>query len=137
MNAARPSDPAGDPFDAVTQWRYDARWRNTREGVCDPATVEVTLRLTITLPELTSRDELSPRDQADWDRYLTALAAHERNHLRIALAGAEQMRTSMRGAPDCAAMQAARARIGDAIRDANRTYDADTRHGATEGVRYP
>jgi len=137
MNAARPSDPAGDPFDAVTRWRYSARWRNNGEGVCDPATVEVTLQVTITLPELTNREQLSSRERADWDHYLTVLAAHEHNHLRIALTGAEQMRTFMRAAPDCDTMRAVRARVGDAVRDANNTYDANTRHGGSEGVRYP
>lgn len=137
MNAARPGDSSGDRFDGLTTWRYASRWMRGPDGDCNPATAEITVQLTVTLPELTSRDQLSSGERADWDRYLLALANHEHNHVRIALAGAEQMQTFMRGAPDCATMQAARAHIGESVNAASRIYDANTRHGATEGLRYP
>jgi len=137
INRSRPREPGGDPFDGMTTWRYSTRWRGSADGGCDPASAEVTAHVVITLPELTTRQALSRSERENWDRYLSRLAAHEQNHARIALAGIDQLRTFMRGAPNCETMQAARVQIDAAIRDANRQYDETTRHGATEGARYP
>lgn len=137
MNEVRPSSAAGERFDGLTTWRYAARWMRSADGDCDPASAEVSVSIVVTLPELETTERLSRQDRANWDRYLRALAAHEHNHVRLARAGAEQMSTYMRGAPDCATMVAARTQIGDAVREASRTYDATTRHGATEGATYP
>lgn len=137
INRSRPRMPGQEPFDGMTTWRYSTRWRGSSEGGCDPTTAEVTAHVIITLPELTNRQALSRSDRETWDRYLTRLAGHEQNHARIALAGIDQLRTFMRGAPNCETMLAARAQIDAAIRDASRQYDETTRHGATEGARYP
>ena len=139
MNEGRPLLAEGDSerFDARTTWRYQTRWRNGPAGVCDPASAEVEMTIVVVLPELTGREQLDRRERENWDRYFKALVGHEHNHVRIALAGAEQLRTYMRGAPDCATMQAARGRIDAAIRDASRAYDEQTRHGRTEGATYP
>lgn len=137
MNDVRPATPSGERFDGMTSWRFATRWQGTADGNCDPSTAEVTMTIVVTLPELEAPQRLNRQERANWERYLKALAGHEHNHVRLAVAGGEQLRTFMRGAPNCATMQAARAQIDAAIRDANNTYDTTTRHGATEGARYP
>lgn len=137
INRSRPREPGREPFDGMTVWSYSTRWRGSSDGGCDPTSAEVTAHVVITLPELTNRQALGRAERENWDRYLSRLAAHEQNHARIALAGIDQLRTFMRGAPNCETMLAARAQIDAAIRDANRQYDETTRHGATEGARYP
>ena len=137
INRSRPRVAGQEPFDGMTVWSYSTRWRGSSEGGCDPTTAEVTVNVVITLPELTNRQALSRSERENWDRYLSRLGAHEQNHARIALAGIDQLRTFMSGAPNCETMLAARAQIDAAIRDANRQYDETTRHGATEGARYP
>ena len=138
INERRPKPPQGeDPFDARVDWRYQTRWRSGPSGACDPATVEVEMTIVVTLPDLTTRAALDRRERERWDRYFKALVGHEHNHVRVALAGAEQLRTYMRNAPDCTTMQAAQAQISASIVAANAAYDESTRHGRTEGATYP
>lgn len=137
INEGRPRPAEGEPFDARTEWRYQTRWRGDGAGGCDPTTAEVEMTIVVILPELTTRDALDRRERERWDRYFTALIGHEHNHVRVALAGAEQLRTYMRSAPDCATMQAAQAQISASIKAANAAYDERTGHGRTEGATYP
>jgi predicted secreted Zn-dependent protease len=137
INESRPRPEQGDAFDARTDWRYQTRWRSGPTGGCDPTTAEVDMTVVVTLPELTTREALDPREREQWDRYFAALIGHEHNHVRVALAGAEQLRTYMRSAPDCPAMEAAQRQIGASIQAANDAYDQRTRHGRTEGATYP
>ncbi|NJC42386.1 putative secreted Zn-dependent protease [Brevundimonas alba] len=136
INDRRPRLPQGEAFDARTDWRYQTQWKGGAGG-CDPATAEVDMTVIVTLPELTTRDALDRREREQWDRYYKALIGHEHNHVRIALAAAEQMRTYMRAAPDCASMQAVQRQIGASIQPANDAYDESTRHGRSEGATYP
>lgn len=137
MNRSRPTDTDGERFDGYTSWRYSTRWQTNAQGRCDPASAQVVVAITITLPDLTSRDRLSARERARWDRYLAALALHEGNHARIGLDGAEAMRNAMRGAPNCETMRAASQQVDRMVAEANRAYDGQTRHGRTEGAVYP
>ena len=138
IDERRPKPPQGEEaFDARVDWRYQTRWQSGPSGACDPATVEVEMTIVVTLPELTTRAALDRRERERWDRYFTALIGHEHNHVRVALAGAEQLRTFMRNAPDCTTMQAAQAQISASIVAANAAYDEQTRHGRTEGATYP
>ncbi len=137
INEGRPRPAHDGTFDARTDWRYQTRWRGGPSGGCDPTTAEVDMTIVVTLPELATRDGLDRRERERWDRYIAALIGHEHNHVRIALAGAEQLRTYMRAAPDCTTMQAAQSQISASIQAASAAYDEDTRHGRTEGATYP
>lgn len=137
MNEARPTDDGGGRFDGHTRWNYSTRWRNSASGQCDPASATVTVRFTVTLPELEGRSRLDRGEREGWDRYFTALVAHETNHVRIGLAGVQAMQSAMRAAPDCDAMRAAQQQAAAAVRDASQTYDRQTGHGRTEGAVYP
>jgi predicted secreted Zn-dependent protease len=138
MNRDRPAETeGGERFDSVTDWSYATRWRRSGPDQCLANTVEVTLTVTVTLPDLVSRDRLNARDQADWDQYFERLAAHENNHVRIAVLGAELMQTAMRKATGCDQIQAERRRISDEISAASVEYDRTTEHGKREGAVYP
>ncbi|NBW08206.1 MAG: DUF922 domain-containing protein [Caulobacteraceae bacterium] len=131
------SQASGERHDARTQWSYRTRWRNGPDGQCIPATATVILTLTMVLPDLASREGLSSREQADWDRYFAALVAHEGNHVRIAVAGQEQMQTAMRASATCEAMTAVVGATNAEVRAASETYDSQTDHGRREGAVYP
>lgn len=137
MNDARPGSVDGERFDANMTWRYQTRWSSGPTGECDPATAQLEMSIVVTLPELTNPELLNRRDRENWNRYFRALVGHEHNHVRVAIAGGEQLRTFMRGAPNCATMLAAREQIDASIREANRAYDASTGHGRTEGATFP
>lgn len=135
MNALRP-ESNGRRHDARTMWRYATRWRNGPDGNCLPATAEVTVSITVTLPDLQDPDRLRREDREAWQRNIVGLEFHEGNHARIANLGAEQMQQAMRGAPSCEAMQAAVERISAEVAAASQEYDRITQHGATEGARF-
>ena len=138
MNSARPAaGKDGERHDALTSWRYSTRWMRGSDGQCAPATAEVTLTITVVLPDLTTREQLSSRERADWDRYFTSLVGHEHNHGRIAVAGRDQMQAAMRASPTCEAMQAVVRQTSNEVSAASREYDRLTEHGKREGAVYP
>jgi predicted secreted Zn-dependent protease len=136
LNEGRPADN-GQRFDGRTTFEYQTSWERDSNGRCDPAAVQVTATFVVTLPELKSRGVLDRDQRLAWDRYFSALIAHEHNHVRIAQGGLEQLRTYLRSAPSCEAMEAARQQIQTAMTEAQRAYDERTGHGRSEGARYP
>lgn len=136
MNRLRPAEPSGGRYDALTQWRFSTRWRATGRR-CDPATSEVKVTIQVTLPYLSEAGRLGRRDRELWERYYAALVAHETNHARIALAGAQQMQAAMRGAPDCEALASVSQAAAEAVSAASQAYDAQTGHGRREGAVFP
>lgn len=138
IDRRRPRDrTSGERHDARTEWTFRTRWRFGADGRCIPSTATVVLTLTMVLPDLANREWLSPREQADWDRYFTALVAHERNHGRIAAAGQEQMQAAMRASPNCETITALVQATNAEVTAASRTYDRETDHGRCEGAVYP
>lgn len=135
MQAGRPTAPAGTRHDALTTWRIQPKLMR-RNGECDPQSADVEYTITVTLPDLDSKDRLSRNERATWDRYFAALVAHEMNHARIVTAGVERVRASMQAATGCEAIQAASRAASAEIRQASEQYDQQTRHGATEGARF-
>jgi len=138
MNAARPTiEVDGERHDARTGWIYQTRWQSGPDHACLPATATVTVVLRMVLPDLTTRDQLSPPEKAGWDAYFEALVTHERNHGRIVVAGQEQMQAAMRASPTCEAMNAMIQTTSAEVRAASEEYDRQTDHGRREGAVYP
>ncbi|MNR04813.1 hypothetical protein D3C85_1208040 [compost metagenome] len=135
MNISRPTDRSGTRHDAYTAWNFQPTFMR-RNGECVPESADLQYSITITLPDLETRDQLSRGDRAAWDRYFTALVSHEVNHARIVEEGAKRIKAAMRAANTCEAMQAA-ARAGmDEVSAASAQYDLQTRHGALEGATF-
>lgn len=92
----------------------------------------VELEATLTLPRWVRPAAASPDVVAAWEAFLSALTAHEEEHLGIASEAARDLARMVRDdphAPDCALRQTvahARAR--------EQAFDARTRHGRTQGV---
>ncbi|MDP3405939.1 MAG: DUF922 domain-containing protein [Brevundimonas sp.] len=135
MNARRPASN-GQRHDARTMWRYATRWQNGPDGNCLLATAEVTVSITVTMPDLQDPGRLRREDREAWQRNIVGLEHHEANHARIANLGAEQMQLAMRAASSCEDMQAAVVRISAEVAAASQEYDRRTQHGATEGARF-
>jgi predicted secreted Zn-dependent protease len=132
MEASRPAEEDGRRYDGLTTWEYGYRYRHDGRGGCDPATTEVTYTITVTMPQLTTPGQLDRRERASWDAYYAGLAAHERNHVLIALRGAQELERAIRAAEGCAGMEAAAQRVMADVDAASRTYDERTRHGGLE-----
>lgn len=136
MSEGRPANAAGEQHDAVTFWRYEFDAAPFVDVQCRPDTIEVRSTVLIALPDLVTRDQISVRERADWDRYFVQLVSHESRHRQIAVEGGERLREMMRAAPTCEAAQAIGAAESERIAQASVAFDAETRHGATEGAVY-
>lgn len=131
-------------FNGLHSW--DLRWQfrfEYRLGQCRMTTVRVRLFSEVTLPEWVDKDRADPGLVQDWERFLQNLRAHEHRHRAIAYEAAREVyrRLSELTATTCHSMEVTANRLAhrvlDRYRDRSRIYDRETRHGATEGVRWP
>ena len=139
MNERRTRDPIdGKPYDARTDvsYRYRAPARADGTG-CDPAAAVFTHAIRMTLPKLAEPTRLKPAERLDWERYMTQLVAHERNHALIGLRGGIELEKRFKAAPDCKLAKAAADAGSAAMAAAHLQYDAKTQHGVLEGAVYP
>lgn len=97
---------------AKTNWNWDAQ--------CN-----MTFTARITMPELVQRHRLDAAEQAEWDRMIAALWAHEMGHVEIGKAWAAEIK-----AAGCRDVEA----IDRKWRDEDADYDRRTDHGQLEGV---
>ena len=126
---------------AYTAW--ELRWtyaHQPRPAGCGLTAVTVTTTVTRTLPRWSPIPSAAPGLPAEWARYLGALTLHEQGHLVIAAEAARAVHAALIGLPVCATradLDALAQRTVRAItarhREDERTYDALTDHGATQG----
>lgn len=135
MNAARPTSRSGTRHDAYTAWNFQPTFMR-QNGEFIPESADILYSITITLPDLETRDQLSRRDRADWDRYFAALLSYEVNHALIVEEGAKRIKTAMRATSTCEDRQATAQAGMDEVTAASAHYDRLTRHGASEGITF-
>ncbi len=145
MNAKGPRGADGRRFDGYTRWHVSWRYRyHNTGGGCAIASVNTSVKVTITLPQWRNDNRSDSTTRAQWSRYLAALELHEQGHRRHGVdAGSEvdQAIAAMPPAGSCDALGANANALGMSIlRKYNQLdldYDRDTRHGATQGARFP
>lgn len=144
MNQLGPVDAYGR-HDAYTRWyvRWTYPYDRGASG-CSLGDVKVSVQVTYTLPEWKPPADASPAVVARWNRYASALQKHEDGHRDHGVGAGRAVLAALRRLgerPTCdAAGTAASAegnRILDEFRKKDRTYDATTRHGATQGATFP
>jgi predicted secreted Zn-dependent protease len=131
----------GHRYAAYTDWVVTYRFR-----VVDlaPAAVAVEADVTMTLPHWIPLRSV-PRELVDrWERYVDALRAHERGHVALAERAVEEVRAAIAKTPrqlDIGAVHATAASAAEAalaaVRERERDYDVETRHGASQGASFP
>ncbi|MFO0564173.1 MAG: DUF922 domain-containing Zn-dependent protease [Polyangiaceae bacterium] len=144
MDRHGPTDAEGR-HDAYTRW--NVRWSfpyDRKPNVCGTGDVKVSVTITFVMPDWTP-----PADAPDdlvrrWNAYKKALELHENGHKEHGLAAAKDILSTLRALPaepDCDGMNrvanAAARRVIDKYKEKDKTYDRDTRHGATQGARFP
>lgn len=119
---------------AYTTW--DIRWQyGWREDSCDLSQPQIFADITVTLPHWGSEGRADLRTRAEWQRYVFALAEHERGHVEIIRAHLPEIRAAIRAATCQTADDAGHA-VLDALRAANARYDEETRSGHTQGASF-
>ncbi len=136
LDARGPRDGAGARFDAVTRWRYHWSWPGYGSASCRLGGAKVSVAISTAFPRWT------PPRGADlilvgiWRRYVRALARHESGHARVAWTHRVAVLRAIRRAT-CATAEAAAQRQLTIVARLNASYDASTRHGATQGALFP
>ncbi|HWR72283.1 MAG TPA: DUF922 domain-containing protein [Nitrospirota bacterium] len=135
----------GKKFDSITTW--DVKWDYDHEsapGTCAAESFMVTVDIIYRYPKWTRTGEVPQLLVEKWDRYLQNLILHEKGHRdMVAEAAAELTRAvaDLPPAPTCSQLDRkvralSRERMEKLKEDQNK-YDADTKHGATQGAIFP
>lgn len=122
----------GIRYAAFTDWEVIYRVRPLE----DPR-LTVAVSAVVRMPELHAPRSISPEILEAWGRYIEALRCHEMGHVAIARAAGQALFEALLALPGDAAParidHVARASIAFAHAK-ERAYDAETRHGATQGA---
>ncbi len=137
MNAKRPSDiNDGRPVDALTRWRVRWTLRSGAQGCALAGPLQFSA--VITLPRLASGSRSDAKLVARWDEYMAALRRHEAGHVRHAYEHLEDVRVALsRPGEDCARVTEAAKGVIAVLAAYDGQYDRETRHGFSQGARFP
>jgi len=135
----------GKRFDAYTAWYISWKYQYRQPtGGCAIASVSTEVKVIIDFPRLKADATTPEALKSLFARYLENLMRHEKGHAQNAIDFARKIETGIRALPtksSCNALQDVANALGGAlIKEANQAdidYDARTRHGATQGARFP
>ena len=137
LEASADRPPWGGSSYANTRWDIDWRWQSSGDGpACRIRTASVSFAAVITLPRLADPAALDPELRARWDRFQTAIEAHEARHARMAWATLPAVRRAVLASSCRGAGRAGRA-VTRALEREQQAYDDRTRYGAAEGAHFP
>lgn len=133
----------GKHFRGAYVWRLNWRFWFKADGFgCRMTDAQVHLA-SITAVPTWSDDGASDYIKTQWERYEKALLAHEEKHRDIAVASARTLRPQLMRLRNrnCDSLKAAGNELGNKVSAQIQTlqdeYDTATRHGHTEGARWP
>ena len=137
---ARSNQATGFFAETTTPMRWT--WRSRGSGSCTVDQVQVSLRSEVTLPRWTPPPDTVPGVAAQWNAFMAALALHESGHKDISARHAVELRNALRDIHTfCNGVAQEVDRIAQEIlaRSAadQKRYDAETRHGVTQGAVFP
>jgi predicted secreted Zn-dependent protease len=136
LDARAPASPDGFRGDAFTRWQYRWNWPGYGSAGCQLGNAVVTLQVVVSFPRWTHPKAASAALAAAWARYSRALARHEKGHVDYAVARYPAVVRAIKRASCTTADAAVQAQLS-LIRKHDVAYDAATRHGATQGARFP
>jgi predicted secreted Zn-dependent protease len=122
--------------------RWTWRTKSDRGGRCTLTQVQVLVRSEMTLPRWVPPADTEPGLYASWQKSMAALQTHEIGHKDIAARAAREILQKLNAVSTfCTGLSADVNRMTDGIIARERTeqsaYDAQTRHGLTQGTAFP
>ena len=129
----------GQQFHAYTKWHVDWKfwWDRDHGAACRITSVRTSLTALITLPKLVGGNSAQ---RLEFERYVLALKQHESGHYEIGKDAAHEIDREILSlsATDCSTLEKTAnqkaTRILERYKEKERTYDADTKHGKTQGA---
>ena len=119
-------------------WRAES---STGGSSCTLRDVRVRVNAQILLPRWTPPADVDTSIVTEWKRFITALETHEAGHKDISARAGRELKDQLRALTGMCSMVSMRAndiarRVIDAANVAQKTYDAETRHGLTQGTAF-
>jgi predicted secreted Zn-dependent protease len=145
MDANGPLGEGGKRVDGYTEWKvvWSYRYSPAADG-CKFTEFGITVTATITLPRWTAGDGSPSALIKKWQSYIAALRLHEDGHYSHGVRAGEEIKSlgqSLRTSNGCSTLVSLfndqAASILEKYREADAAYDADTRHGRTQGAVFP
>jgi predicted secreted Zn-dependent protease len=134
----------GKPFAGYTTTSLEWRFTSGRDnGACAVIAAHVRMDAEITLPRWTPPADAEAGLRKAWVDFADALHVHETGHVDLARDAARELHDTLSivRAAGCDAVEreanAAGERILGRLAEAHRRYDAETEHGAAQGVVRP
>jgi predicted secreted Zn-dependent protease len=146
LNQLRPSDEkTGKRFDAYTRWsvRWDYRYSNNSDS-CQISEADVKTKIVITLPQWQIPANPSKPLVNKWNRYMAALRSHEDGHKNHGIAASQEILSLLQQFPkqaSCSQLSRAANQAAQLVikkyNQRDLEYDRVTKHGATQGAKFP
>ena len=141
----RRSGPKIDGGSFVGETRSPMRWSWRSEsiggGSCAMRDVRVSVNAQILLPRWTPPANVDSSLVSEWKRFIAALETHEAGHKDISARAGHDLENQLRGMTGLCSQLGTRAsdiarRILDKADADQKRYDAETRHGITQGTGF-
>ena len=133
----------GRSFVGETRSPMSWSWRteSTTGGSCTLRDIRMRVNAQILLPRWTPPTDADSNVVTEWKRFIAALEAHEAGHKDISARAGRDLKDGLRGLTGPCSQVSMRAndiarRIIDAASQAQKRYDAETRHGLTQGTSF-
>ena len=130
-------------YDAYTKWRIDWNWPRPISGKPIFSKTKVNYQITVVLPNWTSRENASKPLIEKWDNFLDKLCYHELGHIEHVTKNYQKIHQAIskralenKELSTTEANQIATNILKD-IRRLDGLYDQSTKHGRTQGVKFP
>ena len=133
----------GSSFVGETRSPMAWSWRTESfaGGGCAVRDVRVSVSAEILLPRWTPPAEADSMLVAEWKRFIAALENHEAGHKDISAKAGRDLKDQLRGMSGLCSQVSLRAsdiarKVIDQANEEQRRYDAETRHGLTQGTGF-
>ncbi|HEX6591521.1 MAG TPA: DUF922 domain-containing protein [Moraxellaceae bacterium] len=123
-------------FDGHTAWQVSWNWPGYGRPDCDLRSARLETRVKVTLPVWQPPAQADPALVLQWNNYAGNLALHEQGHVQRARQGFAKMQQILHDST-CADADAKLNVVLGEMRAADAQYDADTKHGTTQGAKFP
>jgi predicted secreted Zn-dependent protease len=145
MDSKGPFGEGGKRVDGYTDWKvtWSYQYAPAADG-CRFTELGITVSATITLPRWTTGDHASNALLKKWQSYIASLRVHEDGHYSHGVEAADEIKSfgqSFHTSDGCSIFAKnfndKAASIIEKYRGADAAYDADTKHGRTQGAIFP
>ncbi len=133
----------GSSYVGETRSPMSWSWRSESStgGSCTLRDVRVRVNAEILLPRWTPPADADSSLVTEWKRFIAALETHEAGHKDISARAGHDIKDQLRALSGLCSMVSMRAndiarRVIDAASVAQKRYDAETRHGLTQGTAF-